>query len=657
MIWLNPKSSFLLLALSVTGLHFPGVGASVATRDECIVFSVGVIPCEPHVPVSFLPAEWVSAAGKKKLRVGFDLNALAEVMDSVGVLQTEYFAPWVGTWPESIDWTGAVMGTHVSGALRTLSEALLLMDSNPSNVEGWKLKENMVDDYFTQIVSYYFGENAFDIRNEAYDDILWVVLGWLEAVQFIDTHTKLYYTLETQNLALQAGGTERIATILRNQTWHGNLWVPAFSHRARVFWDLATKGWDTKLCGGGMNWNPRLLPYKNAITNELYIAASISMYLYFPGDDNGSPFAATADRFNPVDPDSTTHFGAQDPRYLKAAVDGYKWLVSSNMTNAKGLFTDGFHISGFANPASNNTKCDERNDMVFTYNQGVLLTGQRGLWEATGAPSYLSDGHQLIQNVINATGYDLERDKPVEDLTTLGSSKIPTWYGMGRLGVMEDICDASATCSQNSQTFKGIFFHHLTAFCAPIAPPPPSPHGSVRQVNTEAFAVVRDAHEAACGAYGSWLELNADAAMATRDADGRFGGWWTAGLLTGNFTGAWPTTEDNDGINHKALGFDYRTYGVPNDTLWRDPALVVTDPAEKLPINAPPVVDGGDADGRQKPMSGPTKHAPMGELRKRQFAGAGPAKDPNTRGRGRTVETQGSGLALMRAYWNLVQAP
>ena len=40
-----------------------------------------------------------------------------------------------------------------------------------------------------------------------------------------------------------------------------------------------------------MSWNPYLEPYKNAITNELFISASIGMYLYFPGDDNDSPFS------------------------------------------------------------------------------------------------------------------------------------------------------------------------------------------------------------------------------------------------------------------------------------------------------------------------------------------------------------------------------
>ena len=84
-----------------------------------------------------------------------------------------------------------------------------------------------------------------------------------------------------------------------------------------------------------MLWSPYLEPYKNAITNELFISASISMYLYFPGDDNTSPFSlpnahATADI-------PGRH---KDPKYLAAAIEGYKWLKSSNMTDCLGLYGD-----------------------------------------------------------------------------------------------------------------------------------------------------------------------------------------------------------------------------------------------------------------------------------------------------------------------------
>ncbi|ORY55471.1 uncharacterized protein BCR38DRAFT_356796 [Pseudomassariella vexata] len=647
-IKLNQVQLFGLLCIFALPIHGGASGSKSLTGKECPVFFKGPQTCDPIAPRSFLPA----AMSKKMSTVGTarepDLDVLTEVLESIDVMQKEYFAAWLGTWPESIDWTGAVMGTHVSGSLRTFSESLLLMKSNVGGgVEDWKVKENLIEDYFSQVVAYYFGEDAFAIRNEAYDDILWVVLGWIEAIKFINTHTSLHYKLQAQH------GTAETETInggmgdmLGNRTWHGNLWTSAFSHRAHIFWDLATHGWDTELCGGGMNWNPRLQPYKNAITNELFIAASISMYLHFPGDDNASPFFKNRDTMNPEDPDITNYLGPRDPKFLKAAMDGYKWLVGSNMTDSQGLFTDGFHISGYNDPTNNNTLCDQRNNMVISYNQGVILTGQRGLFEATGASSYLTEGHQLIQNVINASGYDLVHDQPVEDLSSLATDALPTWYGLGRGGIMEDRCDASGTCSQDGQTFKGIFFHHLVAFCEALAMPPPD---SVINVTTRAFEAITSYHAEACKSYSGWLKLNAKAAVGTRDADGKFGVWWTAGLLTSNFTGAWPTMAD-DGVDRQDSGVDYRNYGVPFDTDWQLASGIVMDPKPKLPTGVPVVVD---SEVKQKPISKPREHLPMGELRKREDA----SKDPNRRGRGRTIETQGSGLALMRAYWKIAQAP
>lgn len=81
------------------------------------------------------------------------------------------------------------------------------------------------------------------------------------------------------------------------------------------------------------------------------------------------------------------------------------------MTNSQGLYVDDYHINV---SKKGNVECDVRDEMVYTYNQGVMLTGQRGLWAVTGSPSYLHDGHELIRAVIEATGWDLLRDAPVD---------------------------------------------------------------------------------------------------------------------------------------------------------------------------------------------------------------------------------------------------
>ncbi|KAI0197682.1 glycosyl hydrolase family 76-domain-containing protein [Astrocystis sublimbata] len=626
---------FAWTAAATTALNLP---------NDCPVFFENEKICEPTVPASFLPESVENVARNRPPQIADD-RVFADLLDALNVTQAEYFAPWLGTWPDSIDWTGAVVGTHVSGAIRSISEDLYFLQSKGENsASDWKRAANLIDDYFTQIVGYYFGQDAFAIRNEAYDDILWVVLGWLETVKFIDAHNALHYTItETNASETASGGLNSMMTMIPDQPYHGNVWIPAFAHRARVFWEVGSHGWDTKLCNGGMTWNPRLEPYKNAITNELYIAASMAMYLYFPGDNNTSPFS---DRNPRISSDHKPYeHSASSPRnatYLKAAVEGYRWLRNINMTNDAGLFVDGFHISGYSDEHSNNTRCDARAEGVYSYNQGVVLTGQRGLWDATGAVSFLDDGHRLVQKVINATGYDLETDRPL-DVLNGNSTLLPKWHGLGRLGVMEDSLDASGTASQDLQTFKGIFFHHLTAFCEPLEMPREEDEGL--RVDMPAFEEVRKRHADACRAYGGWLGHNVHAARGTRDGMGRYGQWWTAGLLMeGGWEGPWPTL-GTDGVDReRGGGADYRDYGVPAEGMGGGEVVGEGEGGSEASHtrynshHSQVLLRGDDGTGKEENESEKEK-------------------DPNDRGRGRTVETQSGGLALLRAYWKIARIP
>ncbi|KAL6704684.1 hypothetical protein ACN47E_007966 [Coniothyrium glycines] len=511
---------------------------------------------------------------------------------ALSTLQEQYFEIWLGRWTTAIDWTGAVMGTYLSATMSSLSRSIdytmpgTFDKSRRLDVEA-QLVENEINKYFTQLISYYFGEDYFAIRMQAFDDILWVVLGWLEATQFIEGHSSSHYTASESD----------------DGAWHARQYIPAFAHRARIFYELAEQGWDWRLCGGGMTWNPRLLPYKNAITNELFISASISMYLHFPGDSNCSPFLSQL--HSPNDKlrdlyssckDSTR--GRYDPHFLANAINGYNWLQSSGMLNTQGLYIDGFHISGHRQNHSRTT-CDERNDMVYTYNQGVLLSGLRGLWEATGNITYLEDGHELVSNVLRATGWR--------------AAKPSLWAGLGRHGVLTELCDETGRCNQDGQTFKGIFFHHLTAFCAPL------PLTAVRRGKTHAASrETASLHRKSCVEYAKWVVHNAQAALRTRDAQGRFGGWWGAPLSSSPSSASALLQTAQDELAEAAV--DYRDH-----------------------------YTGGDGVYEEKKVAG----------RKRYVSDSDEAVDEqgdlNDRGRGRTVETQGSGLAVVRAMWEFVR--
>lgn len=485
---------------------------------------------------------------------------LRDMLSALEVMQDSYFDIFTGTWPDAIDWTSAVMGTHVSATLASIVSSLDASSASTcSDMLSW---QNTIDRYYAQTSAFYFGENAFALRNQAYDDMLWVVLGWLENLKFTEMYSLKHWDfVESGRQAAPGNG------------WHGLQFTPLAAHRARIFYDLAHVGWDEYLCGGGMTWNPYLTPYKNAITNELFAAASIGMYLYFPGDNNSSPYVTQGwDGF--VKP--------HDSLYLENAIKSYKWLMESQMRNWRsGLYQDGFHITGWhrypngsINPGTGN--CDELNSMVYTYNQGVILSASRGLWLATGARSYLDDGHALVESVIRATGWP---------------DSNPVWSGLGRAGIMEEFCDHGGYCSQDGQTFKGIFFHHLSEFCRPLWPQEDAFIATDKGAGFDRG--VYQYHLSRCAAYDKWVAHNSDAASATRDSSGRFGMWWVSGE---------PDDDTMTAIRERTI--------------------------------LPP---GADDYINPKPSSRSGQLVP---------------NDSNDRGRGRTVETQSGGLAVLRARWN-----
>ena len=575
-----------------------GTSASVAGQESWDG-SILDLPQQPIGPTDDRPVEAVNDLLKGNAGLPDSITAL---IDSLGVMQSHFYELWQGTWPDAIDWTRAVMGTQISATLHALtSYPEYSATRDYSGDRDTSVGENLINRYFTHLTSFYFGENAFDLRTQAYDDMLWVVLGWLESIKFINLHSDLHHSASHGN---------------STSSWYGRQFIPSFAHRARLFYDLASHGWDTSLCGGGMLWSPYLAPYKNAITNQLFITASISMYLNFPGDENTSPFIMKTPREaqNEEIPPAKAH----DEKYLTAAVNAYKWLKTSNMTNSKGLYTDGFHIQGWRGGGPNGSigsgRCDVRDEQVYTYNQGVLLSGLRGLWTATGTQEYLEDGHALIRNVIAATGWHHGSSEPRSE---------QRWAGIGQNGILEEACDAYGDCSQNGQTFKGIFFHHLSVFCKALPVEPPGDDDVIMDVKTESITwkankELAGLHRRSCLEYRPWVQRNAEAAYGTRDENGEYGMWW--GRRRRRDGGR------EDGANEgREEGTDYRNYGVPMDNVWRLPGFATKEKAE------------GPENGRE-----------YAERRRENKHG-----DWNDRGRGRTVETQSGGLAVLRALYLL----
>jgi predicted alpha-1,6-mannanase (GH76 family) len=157
----------------------------------------------------------------------------------------------------------------------------------------------------------------------------------------------------------------------------------------------------TDACGGGLLWDHELT-YKNAITNELLVSA-------------GTKLAATTGNSS----------------YLSAAQRGADWLLRSGMIGAGG---DGLVVDGISDAPG----C-EAGGGVYTYNQGVALSGLARLAQATGDYAY-ADAAAGIAAAALGGGSPLSQS-----------------------GVLREECENGEVdgCDHDGKFFKGIFARHL----------------------------------------------------------------------------------------------------------------------------------------------------------------------------------------------------
>ncbi|KAF2772473.1 Six-hairpin glycosidase [Teratosphaeria nubilosa] len=498
---------------------------------------------------------------------------------------------WNGTyWPTTLQWIGAFIDTLLAASEISFTNALIRDNGNvPGAQTSTSAIQTDIQEYFEEIEAYYGGEDTIQIFGAAYDDAQWVVLEWLEAIRFINK----YDAYASSSL--------------------GQADIARFAHRAHVFYNIVQDQFNTSLCGGGLTWNPTLAVYKNSITNELFIDSSIWMYLYWPGDSNNTDPYPSPNYINATNNTlpSLPTLAVHDPLLLQNAKAEYTWFKSQPFADSQGLIIDGFHVS------DNQTTCDEPDTMVYTYNQGVILSGLRGLWEATGDSSYLTDGYAYIATVINATGWN-----------SRSWSEAGQWAGLGRNGIMEDYCDAPANCSQDNQVFKGIYFHHLDLFCEPL----PTTTPLVPGLTYTASSALATQHANSCNSYTQWIEHNAYAALSTRNDSGIIGGWWGAPYVN----------KTQNAAPEYSVSRPYGSQDIRNHP--------------ELLNQSPWVCNGWYCDsygkGNYAPNYAPTYGVGkrMAEvMRKKRMTGKMARRDVNDEGRGRTVETEAAGLGVVKA--------
>ena len=148
------------------------------------------------LPQSFSP----NVRNEGTLLVSRDLETLGEafpaMVNALEVMQSQYWNS--STWPTGIDWTSAVTSTHVSAALTEMA----IYDASTYG--------NDINKYFSQIVSFYGGEDAAALRMQKFDDMQWVVLEWLEAIKFINVYSSI------------------------NSTFDGKQHIKDFAHRSQI---------------------------------------------------------------------------------------------------------------------------------------------------------------------------------------------------------------------------------------------------------------------------------------------------------------------------------------------------------------------------------------------------------------------------------------
>ncbi len=180
--------------------------------------------------------------------------------------------------------------------------------------------------------------------------------------------------------------------------WWALAWVAAcdltgderYRAAAEAIFAHTLTGW-AGTCGGGVWWNEKR-DYKNAITNELFLALAALLAARVPGR----------------------------PEYRDWALREWEWLRASGLIGPSGLVNDGLTAA-----------CQNNGQTTWTYNQGVILGGLAALHELTGDQAYLEEGEVIadaaVRSLVDASGVLAE---PPGAAAAAGDRDMPQFKGI-----------------------------------------------------------------------------------------------------------------------------------------------------------------------------------------------------------------------------------
>lgn len=185
---------------------------------------------------------------------------------------------------------------------------------------------------------------------------------------------------------------------------------------------LDTK-WDTTKGGGGVLWKLSGDNYRATISTQLYMSIAAMLF--------------DADQEKNKD-------------YLKKAEKAYEWLWTfEGLRSSAGLFYDGFHLG---------EKSGDKPEIatgLYTYNQGVALSGLGLLYKHTKDEKYLKSGTDLVGAMFSKDGMSdglvIAENCDKDVINTLKDKN------NGKGGLYN-------YCNEDQSYFKGVYMKHLMYF-------------------------------------------------------------------------------------------------------------------------------------------------------------------------------------------------